>query len=882
MTRAFVSCSLAAAAFAAACTGSGSDVGPALDNLPSASHKVLVLDDAGRGASAARVVIGNATAVTGRAGRGDLLANPTGRQLVRVDAINATAVAGDRLASLAFAAAIPGQDLSYAVFLPDTGSSATQAVATGVALAATTLDDTATSGARLLLGNGTVVAATGATATLRLGALQRPHLPGELPAATSGVRLWTRAIFVEPATATFAPAATLELPDDLGLPGATTAEVFHLDATGEWTQVATNATAAGGRLSAPGIAAGGLYACCATIAATATVSGRVLDLQDRAVAEALVRVDAVATRTDSGGRFQAVVAAELADGSARTVDVEVRGGALWLPTGGAVVSPALGNGAIVDLGDVRLDSLPAGNLRLQAVTAGRAEALRRIAYSSNEGTVAAAAFTDARGQCTFEDLPAGWFGVLNGRPIDRFEVFLSESIGLFGGGRRWDEARVYFDDRNWVVGSRSTRALVLDAVGGGPVREAVVVRGSVPGSGFSGTTREGGVVFVGRSFDGRATASVRTVLGSSAVTSAFTIDRPNADHLELPVRRALRTVGAFDRHGTLRGNLVGFVGGADHRLRASRPLEFDEWCDQVLVGAPATTALPARLGDGAAAAFRFGVAQPRGHAVAVEGTTAGSVFTMTGIAAALDLEVAEGSATSADLVLARTFATFTVPQGAVALDAALGVADFTYDLAWQAPSGLLVDVVRGVGGGIAASGDDLTLQLPALAGEFAGGAWWVALSATDALGTVRQQSLVRFDGATATATPLSALPTITAPTDGATVAADGFSVDFALPVGTLYATLQLTSPGAEALEWTVVVPGDATSFQFVRLPTEARTALVAGRSYSLTLTAARADTGEVLLQQDPYRELTNFWMSLGVGERGVRALSSRTIQITAN
>src|SRR5439155_8300219 len=100
-----------------------------------------------------------------------------------------------------------------------------------------------------------------------------------------------------------------------------------------------------------------------------------------------------------------------------------------------------------------------------------------------------------------------------------------------------------------------------------------------------------------RAFDGRATACLRTSLGVpptvTSVTSAFTLDRPNGDHLELPVVRRLRQPsGAFDRHGLVAGNLTGFTPGAEQRLRTTRLLEFGEWFDDTMLGVPLATALP--------------------------------------------------------------------------------------------------------------------------------------------------------------------------------------------------------------------------------------------------------------------------------------------------
>jgi hypothetical protein len=79
-----------------------------------------------------------------------------------------------------------------------------------------------------------------------------------------------------------------------------------------------------------------------------------------------------------------------------------------------------------------------------------------------------------------------------------------------------------------------------------------------------------------------------------------------------------------------------------------------------------------------------------------------------------------------------------------------------------------------------------------------------------------------------------------------------------------------------------VVPGDATEFTFVRLPNDVPTPLEAGIGYTLTVSAFRADVGPLIQRGDPYQRLTTSWQSLGAAERGVRALSSISIQVAAN
>jgi hypothetical protein len=876
------------------CSGSGSDVGPRLDHLPDASFKVLVLDGSSRGISGARVSIDGGTCVTGRSGRGDLVASPRGHRLVSVVADAATAdpavPATERLASIAFAADLPGPDLPFAVFLPDTGASAEATVSTGTALSAATVDDSARTGALLVLSAGTVVAdGSAAAATLRLAEVAVEHLPGELPTPATGAYLFTRGFWVDPPTATFAPGASLDVPDELALQSADRAVLLHLDhGTGEWSQVSPTLVAdSGGRLQlGNGVVAGGLYVYAFEQSATATVRGRVVDTHGSALSDVMVRVGSARSVTAGDGRFALAVAGALADGTARAAAIDLRGGGAWLPAGVTTTTAPLGGGADVDVGDLELDTVPATTLRLQVIERGRAEAMRRVSFSSVDGLTAGAVFTDDNGQCTIEELASGFFGSLDGHLFDRGRLFLARGFGFIPAGRRWDETRAFFGDRPWVIGSRSTRAEATDAVGGGPVRDAVIVRGRVPGSGFSGRTQESGIVFVGREFDGRATATVRTERAGVAITSAFTIENPNGDQLDLPLDRVLRDRGgAFDRHGVFAGSLTGFDPAKQQRVRASRPLEFDEWFDEVMLDVAATSAMPVRQPPALPGQYRAGVALPRGHVAVAEGTRAGPVFTLTGIGVLLDQVVPEGTVQQRDLPIDRPADTnFVAPALLDGLDAAFTVADLSFDLALQQPSGRVVDVARGIGGNMTPNGSDVAFLLPALSGELTGHAWLLALKARVQVGTTatEQRVQLRLDSGAAVATPHLPVPTINAPADGASVAAAGFTVDYALPAGTLYATIELESLGTETLRWTAVVPPAPPQFAFVTLPTEAATPLVAGRTYELTVTAYRADAGDVLLQQDPYRELTTLWQVIGAGDRGVRATASRTITVTAN
>ncbi|MEQ1632014.1 MAG: hypothetical protein ABL997_06550, partial [Planctomycetota bacterium] len=707
----------------AACSGEGSDVGPSLVDLPTASCKVLVRDDQGRAVAGARVTVAGATAVTGRQGRGDLFANPTGSRLVQVDAAAATASDGDRLASLAAALTITAVDLPSALYLPDTAQSAEATIPTGAGQPPIVVDDSSRTGAILQLGNGTIVNdGTAANVTLRLAELAREHLPSALPSAPVGTYLATRGFWIDPPTATFAPAATLLVPDELAL-GAGNGVLFHLDpGTGEWAQVAGTATSSGGTLQlANGIAGGGLYVYAVDVP-IAIVRGRVVDTTARPLFGIFVRADNVPTQSVSDGTFSVLVAGADGSGAARTIDVELLGGAQWFGTSSTTTSPSLGAGADIGLGDLVLDTVPVSNVRVQSIRRGRAEVGRRIASSTALSAVTATGYTDASGQCLLEDLGSGYLGFMAGFPFDVNRVFISENLTLVPAGRRWQDTFAFYDDRGWFVGGRSTRAIAADSIGTGPVQNAAIVRGRTANEGFVGITRESGVLFVGRDFSGRATTTIRTEHAGLATVSAFSLEQPNGAQLELPlVRQPLIVAGSFDRHGTIEGDLTGFNPAREQQLYASRPLELDEWFDMRFFGEAPRNVVPARVGGTQPqGTFRAGIALPQGHVAVAEGTSSGGVFTLTGAGVLLDQVVAEGTLVARDLPIDLPATTSFVATGALAgFDGVFSAADLRFDLALQQPSTRVADVARNVGGNMTVNGDDITFTLPALTGPLA-------------------------------------------------------------------------------------------------------------------------------------------------------------------
>lgn len=878
----------------AACdVGTGSDIGPRLPFLPNASCKCVVLDDGGRAVSGAVVEVGNARAVTGRNGRGELFAEPRGRVLVRVDGTNGAAVAGDLLAAYTVAMSVTGRDLPAVLHVPDLSASGAATLSLGTQVAPVSV--ASAGGAVLTVGAATTVGAPAGVANVvvRLGDLPAVRLPGELPPPPAGALLVGQAVLVSPPDVWFTPGASIETADDLAL-GAGTAKLFFLDPeTGEWTAVLGGGIAAGGRIVSNGaVSRSGIYVFAAEVAA-ATVTGRVVDAAGRPVPDVLVRVDHLATQSRGDGSFAVSgVPAVQADGSGRQTTVELFAGGEWLPARASrqfAVAPG-----IVALGDLALDTIATVNVRVQQVTLGRADAIRPVRLSTLEGAYAMATTSDAEGQSLFEDVPVGWFGFQAGRAIDGREVLYGQSVRFLARSPRWQDTFQFLARRPWYVGARASRVVVTDAIGGGPLFGAAVVQGAIPGINFVGTTREGGTVFVTRDFAGRATASLRSERDGQVVVSAFSIMVPDGDHLELPLHRVRRVpFGAFDRHGLVGGTVLGADPARDHELRATRRQSLQEWWDDIAEGIDLAASLPVDVDVAAThGAFRVGVPVAGGHLAVAETTTGGAGKTLQRFGVAADFVPVEGTLRSRDIELSAAGSTGFVVAGALAgAPPELDPAQWSLALALQQPSGRIVEVVRGLRGNHAAVGDDLVFTLPALAGAFVDHGWLALLDGSwpGAAGEVlrcsalvslpRPSSLPAFPRGLVR---FPAFPELHAPAPSAAVPAAGFTVEFALPPGALYGTIELRSdsPG-EARSWQVVVPAFATGFPFVTLPAQAPSPLVAGRTWTLTLSAWFGD-GPVAQSERPYRDLSTFLQSIGSIERGGWLVLRRSIEITTN
>ncbi|MCC6672254.1 MAG: hypothetical protein IT458_14425 [Planctomycetes bacterium] len=900
MMRATTTLLAALAALAACDAGSGSDIGPDLPRLPTADYRVLVRDDLGRAAANVRLTIDGfaESAATGGGGRGRFLIRPGGNRVLRADASCATASAGDRLVGYAVLAAMPdGDELPYVLHLPNTAASATRTLLPGAVGATTTLDDSAISGAVLTLAAGTVVDTGSASAvTLRLGALATQHVPGTLPAPTSGAWLKSRAILVDPAGTGFAPGAALSVPNDLGLPASGTASLFRLDpASGVWGLAGTGvADPAATRIEAPTgtVAGGGLYVFATAVSVTATVTGQLANLPDprggrEAVAGALVSLGEARTRARDDGRFVLEdVPLVDASGAPRTLSLELDGGRNWLPVRRTIPYPP---GSALDLGLLDFDVHRSSILRTLHLQEGERAPGRRIRTNSVYGRVARVSVGDDLAIAEFEDVEVGDQAQISTSPSSDIRGYLVQGFAVVKPEDLNTDVRLFAQEIDYYTSSyRGTSTYVVDSVGEGPLEGIPVSRGGRSGPPeFIGYTQRDGRVVIDLELRDAVTASAATKGEGRTVVSSFTATDFDTGRIEVPVARALRNdLGAFDRHGLYRGMLIGGA-GTTRGVQATRRITLEDWYDEVFAGRSMMGRVPKPLDPAfGGVLYAIGVPAPLGNLSATEGTTSGPIFTLERFGFAADLAPAQGVANQLDLPLTQNCDTPHLVRGALrGLDLALAPADLRFDLAVQTAAGRVVDVARGVGGNHSAAGDDVTLTLPALAGSLAGGRHWVALGGSALSGgrTITQKAVLDVVGQDTSAGGFLAPPPVLEPAPGATVSSNGFTVRFAVPAGTLYLLVQMRNVvGDEVREWTAFVPNDVETFTFFRLPAEHAMPLIPGRTWTLTVTAVRVAAGPFARNRDPYSSTMTHYVGINAAERRVDAWSSTSFTVQTN
>lgn len=883
---------VATLALSSACReGDGSDIGPAFEPLPGPGFKLQVLDDASRGVVGARVLVGDRVAVTGRNGRADLFVELGGSRLVTIDADAASATGPDRLASMVVRTQGIGGGFDGPVWIPDLAASQALELPGGQLPVALVLDDSASSGAVLTFAAGTNI---GSAVRVRTGQLQRHHLPGSLAAGT----LVGRGIVVDAdgpgATLAAVPGASLSVPDDCGMPDNAQVRLLRYSAgPGTWEQVSTGVTAGGRATFAVAVQAGGIYAMAAGPFATGRVTGGVVDLFGAPVAGAFVRVDCVRAITDGGGNFLCDgVAAVDGSGAPRQVAVEIVGGNAHLPARVARTA-AMAVGATTALGTQELETSLGGNIRMLPLFQGRAKDLIRVSVSGERFPTASVGFTGADGKALLEDVPSRQVGTTIGYPLDVSEVAGAQPQIYFNEGDLWRDWSFFLDDSEWYRGGRTTRMLALDALGGGPIRNADATKGSSPGGGYVGQTQGSGIISTDRVTQ-RYTMALETASSSGTVRSAVTFAVADAENLDFPLERTtLAQLGTFDRNGIVRGALGSASTGPSvrHEFRASRRIEAGEWIAATLADQPIRSVMPLKLAPVAPSfAFAAGVGAPVGNLAVAQVSDAGGVDVLERVGILPGLSVVEGAAIERNVPLGLVAdRPFSAPGALQGLDPAIPSAQLVLDLGLLLPAGLGCDVVRGIEGNKTATADDLQLLLPPLSGGAAGANWLCALrgSADVAGSKLDQRSLLVFDASeVAPVTPFLPVPVIDSPLPGDSVPASGFTIRYQPPAGALWVEIELrsTATGSNGLPdvcaWRVIARPTSTSYSVIALPAQSVTPLQPGRAYTLTVAAFRADRGILRQLPDPYYQLTRHFLALDLFEAGVTAVSRRTIAIS--
>ena len=884
----------------AAChKGGGSDIGPKLAPLPDFDYRVLVRDDSGRPITGATVRVSGAQSVpvTGRSGRAFLGEFHSGTRLITVDGTNAAALNTSQFGVLTVAAALPdGDELPYAFYLPDHATSAGLTLTTGVQGAPATLDDSGNdSGARLTVAAGdTVTRGSAAAVTVRTGKLSVGHLPRTLAAVGAAAIFASRAVYVHPADVQFATGASLSIPNDLVLSAAQPASLYRLSrTTGEW-EVVGPAAETGGRIEAAAgsIKVGGLYAFGITAATTTTISGRVLDRDRLAVPGVLVRGPQAATRTAGDGRFTLpALARKDAANCDRTIDLEFDGGRNYLPV--QIKKTITLDAATLDINDVeKLDTQRVTNVRMLMISRGRLDSNRRLRVSGREFLTVGDATGGDPAIAHFEDLSSEIIGFIATKPKDVNAVLRTHGLHFIHPDAVDNPINIHAAEVLWrPAQSNGTLLQIVDAFGTGPVSQVHIVTGTVPGEGYRGQTDLNGLFGVGIPLQGQATAVLQTTSDGRTVTSAFTVVAPDAGRLELPIERALRQgLGPFRRFGMVAGNLSNSGGSNTRTLRASGGMTLQDFYDEVFLGKASNLDAPVQTSpSGTSTAFRVGVPRGLGHLAGAEGTTTGGAFSLERLGIVFNVDFAEGALTTRDVPLTLIAnQAFPITNAVADRHSAIANAALQFEVAGQLPSGLLVDLARGVSGAnISVSGIDATLTLPALPSGF--DRYMVGFGGSAVVGgtTVTQQIFARLDGQTTPDVPMLVTPTVTSPSAGGTVSGGGFSVGFIAPDAADYVVLNLRSETAtDVRDWTVMLPEDRTQFLFHTLPSQAPQVLVAGRTWTLTVTCARIDSGLLvhpsLKKSQRFARIQTNWVGMQEAVREVSVFSSARITLTTN
>lgn len=863
--------------------GEGSRIPPFLPSLPNSQLVGIVHDADAKAVVGAIVTVDGARTTTRTDGRFALPNPPTGSRQLTVDGTNATADGSDTLGKLTVRIDVASGEASLdrPIVLPDTAAGTSQSISLGNQTASTRIDGSAASGAILDIAAGTVVSLGGSssgTTALNLSHIGRDDLPSPLPASL-GVPLATRAIWISPPELTFSAGVTLSFPNDLALPVSASATLVRLDpAGGDWATVGTGTVAAGGAriaLDTADLRGGGLYVFATPIPQSASISGRIVDADADPVVGAAIAASGIAsTRTDGDGRFTI--------GPLPTVD----GGntALSLPI---VVTPPARNRPTVFRGtvganDIELDTERVGIVRFLAARRGREVGLARAEFGGQQG-VARARLSDGVGIGEFASMPLGWVGA-NISWTEGLDFVRASASGELRSDERNIDLQLLLRLEESRQGEFRGRllALTIDEEFAAPLGDAVVQGKNDPNTNDQGRSTVRGDLLVPGDRFGEPTASIETQAGGKTVRSAYTLANVDNNRTEFPLKVARRQpLGAFDDHAVVRGQLTA-VDPANVQRRVlvhPRYRENDFW-HRALTGQSFAGRLPRRVDPDVVGGTEFRVGLPVGQAfvTATAGTTSGGAYVPREIGARGDLATSAGEVLDRDIDLALEFdQAVTLPGLLSSLDSSLGVSAIRYDCGALRGDGVALDLFKSAAG-TSVTGVDLRVPLPPRTGPFAGVTWLVACGAsgTKSSATVSQTVYFRTQEATATPGAFLAIPEITSPRPGTTVAsASEFEVTWNAPAGTDFYEMQLESTvGNDVRNWNVLLPGDRTSFQFQQLVRDAPKLLEGARTWTLTLRAFRIARGHLFNRSDSYQRLVGNVFSLRAGERGIDARST--------
>ena len=336
------------------------------------------------------------------------------------------------------------------------------------------------------------------------------------------------------------------------------------------------------------------------------------------------------------------------------------------------------------------------------------------------------------------------------------------------------------------------------------------------------------------------------------------------------------------------GNLTGVASSNTRRVRASGGMTRQDFFDHALFGRTSARRTPTQVTPtGVSPAFWLGVPAGSGHLAGAEGTTTGGVFVLERLGV-VNVVAVQGETMTRDIPLVAANSGFVIRNAVSGLDANLTVVDLRFGVAGEQSGGLVADLVRGVGGSsIGIAGNDATLNLPPLP---AGVARYVAVFGGTAVagGVTRTQQIVTdLDGVNVPDVAQLPLPIVTSPLAAATVPGTGFNVDFTLPAECHYGVVQLRSDnGTEVRDWTVVVPRYATQAKFFLFPSVAPDVLIASRTWTLTVSAARIGSGLLidprLSYDETYLRVLSNWVGMGEADRVENGFSSVSFIVTTN